>query len=1394
MSESNHSNHEDRADKVLADYLLRIDRGEKIDREQFLAAHPEVGEELRAYFAGADVLEAMANCGETPTIRSTINGQGLLPNDEEEPIPDQIDRYEILGRLGSGGFGTVYRGYDTELQRAVAIKVPRPARIRGPADLEAYLNEARLVAQLDHPHIVPVYDTGRTEDGLCFVVSKLISGSNLRTKIKQPTRDYREAASLVATIAEALHYAHGREITHRDIKPENILIDESGQPYVADFGLAIRDEDFGKGSGYAGTPLYWSPEQARGEGHRVDGRSDIFSLGNVFYELLTGKGPFRGSSPLEIADRIQHGEARPPRQLDDNIPRELERICLKALAKRAADRYTTAKDMARDLLHFLETSESQKAPQSAGIVPKGLRSFDAEDADFFLELLPGPRDRDGLPQSIRFWKTRIEQTDPDKTFSVGVLYGPSGCGKSSLVKAGLLPRLTADVVPVYIEATANDTEARLLRRIRKVCPAIQPEQDLVDAIATLRRGAGGLSSGSKVLLVIDQFEQWLHVHRSEEETLLVAALRHCDGGHVQCIVMVRDDFWLAISCFMQELEIRLIEAENSRLVNLFDTRHARSVLIKFGQAFGTLSAQYGELSPDTDLFLDQAISGLASDGKVVCVRLALFAEMVKGKPWSPKTLNEVGGTEGIGVTFLEETFSASTAPPVHRLYQKAAREVLKSLLPTTGTDIKGGMRSYDELLDASGYSQQQEGFQELIQILDSELRLITPTDPSGQEADNDSKIVVDPTKSLSESPSLPIPLPASGARVVSFGIGSKKYYQLTHDYLVPSLREWLTRKQKETWRGRAELCPQERTDQWHRTKIARFLPDPLEYVTIQAGVPRRKRTPEQKSVMQAATRRYGSIATLVAVVILLLGWVIWELNGRIQSNRLVQAIQSATPAQLEKLVVEDLPSYRRWADPVLRQKLQNAESDPSVKLKLSLAMLPVDSTQLSYLHPRLLDCSVEEFPVIRNSLRSHKAKLVGKLWTTLRKNTERPECRFHAGMALADYARNAKEWAETDTDFLVSQLLNSNPDYQRDLRGYLTPISPKLLTPLEAKFRDSSERDSIREAAASALANFAADDPVRLAMLASEATPTQYRILFPLLVSNFDEAAKKSLKEIAAKLPGEDMSSIDRVSFGQRRAGAGITLLRLGERESVLPTFNMTDDPEALTQFIHRCRDRDVRAEELLECLQLFTSSSLTPQASPLRPHDSSLTPQASLLRPHDSSLTPQASRLIRYALLLALGQYPLSDIPEANRDSLIKQLGDWYLTDPNSAVHGATGWLLLQWGQEEIVRRVDQTQVDYSADREWFTLAIQVTPQAPVTGASRSEEENAKGGMESAETHGKDEQNDKDSDQTKENQDVSEERASDAAAIDGTSVSVSEPARQTIYMTFVILSAGEYL
>jgi hypothetical protein len=211
---------------------------------------------------------------------------------------------------------------------------------------------------------------------------------------------------------------------------------------------------------------------------------------------------------------------------------------------------------------------------------------------------------------------------------------------------------------------------------------------------------------------------------------------------------------------MRDLEVCLLEAQNSAAVDLFPVRHAEKVLAAFGRAFGTLPDNPSDCAQEQKNFVTQAISGIAEEGKVMCVRLALFAEMMKGKTWTPTTLKKVGATTGIGVTFLEETFSVSTAPPEHRYHQKAARSILRALLPDLGTDIKGHMCSGQQLLAASGYASRPKEFEDLIRILDSGVRLIAPTDLSGTDSDDDS------------------------VRMVESG---ERYYQLTHDYLVPSL-------------------------------------------------------------------------------------------------------------------------------------------------------------------------------------------------------------------------------------------------------------------------------------------------------------------------------------------------------------------------------------------------------------------------------------------------------------------------------------------------------------------------------------------------------------------------------------------------------------------------------
>jgi urea ABC transporter urea binding protein len=298
-----------------------------------------------------------------------------------DPAP-VFGRYQVRRALGSGGFAAVYLGHDTKLDRPVAIKVLRAATGLVQAEEERALQEARRLARLRHPGIVAVHDVG-VHEGQVYIVSDYLDGPDLRRWLNDNRPAWPEAARIVAAVADALAHAHARLIVHRDVKPENILLtlkDEGGrmkdesrqrtpsdssfilhpssllEPVLVDFGLALDETQAGGRSKgiVSGTPVYMSPEQAAGTAHRIDGRTDIYSLGVVLYELLTGRLPFQAEDTRELLRQVREDEPQPPRQLVRDLPPELERACLKALAKRQQDRYTTAADFADDLRRSLK--------------------------------------------------------------------------------------------------------------------------------------------------------------------------------------------------------------------------------------------------------------------------------------------------------------------------------------------------------------------------------------------------------------------------------------------------------------------------------------------------------------------------------------------------------------------------------------------------------------------------------------------------------------------------------------------------------------------------------------------------------------------------------------------------------------------------------------------------------------------------------------------------------------------------------------------------------------------------------------------------------------------------------------------------------------------------------
>jgi serine/threonine protein kinase len=839
----------------------------------------------------------------------TKNDQHIQNNTDSKP--EKVGRYPVKRLLGKGGFGEVYLGFDDQLKRDVAIKLTYGSKV-GPKAAKMFMEEARILAELDHPNIVPVFDIGETETGDVFIVSKFIDGTDLATRIERDRPSRELSIEIIIKIAEALHYAHMKGLIHRDVKPANILLDKSGRPYLADFGIALRESDqVGLGE-ITGTPAYMSPEQARGEGHLISHQSDIFSLGLVLYELLSGRRTYQGKTNKDLIRLAKVAEIRTPRLFDSTISGEIEWVCLKSLARRPSERYAIAKDFAEDLQSLIsnngknesvkqsnaspntnlpkqeaETTDKNKLPThsegskptpidsekqlEAGIVPRGLRSFDQKDSEFFLELLPGLRDRLGLPESLRFWKDRIEAVQIDESFRVGLVYGPSGCGKSSLMKAGLLPRLSPKIEKIYIEATPKDTLARLHKAIQKKVPEAA-KYNLVETLSLIRRRKL-VPNGGKLLLVIDQFEQWLHAHHDYSNQELADVLRQCDGETIQAILMVRDDFYSSVNRFFHDLDVPMIERENVALVDLFDLYHAKHVLELFGQAYKRLPKDRSSWSEQQKQFLQTAVEGLAENRKVISVRLALFAEMMKSREWVPKSIQEVGGVSGVGVRFLEETFGDKYATIQIRKHQQAVRGILSGLLPSTGTDIKGHNRSSTDLQKAVGYETRPDDFSELISLLDKDLRLITPSDDSGS---------------------------------------ANRSYQLTHDYLVPALREWLDQKQRETQKGRAELKLAERAATWGANPEPKQLPTLWEWMRIRRWTDSKQWTPSEKLLMQKAGRMHlkswGSALFASLLAVGAVGYIFQQQNSKNQQDKITIALDSlqktlgpAIPVNIKKL-------------------------------------------------------------------------------------------------------------------------------------------------------------------------------------------------------------------------------------------------------------------------------------------------------------------------------------------------------------------------------------------------------------------------------------------------------------------------------------------------------------
>lgn len=348
---------------ALLNELLRIDlewaarRGETVRPLDYLTRFPADRKIVSSALQSAGVW--------SPELADTADVSGAIQRTTVVPAvptcPGRFGRFELLRRLGTGGFGTVFLANDTQLGRQVALKIPRESEGN-----KRFLAEARAAAKLQHPNIVTVYDSG-TVDGNLFIVCSLVDGTDFATEVESRPHSLKQLIGWIRDAARALAYSHAQGVVHRDIKPGNLLVSQEGQIFVADFGLARRVEESSSLTAdgtVLGTPAYMSPEQAAGLTAEIGPHSDQYSLGVVLYEILTGRRPFRGNV-REVLQKVIHSQPPTPRQLHPKVPAELEAICLKAMAKDPSARYPSMAAFADDLERWLQLRSEQAASRNA---------------------------------------------------------------------------------------------------------------------------------------------------------------------------------------------------------------------------------------------------------------------------------------------------------------------------------------------------------------------------------------------------------------------------------------------------------------------------------------------------------------------------------------------------------------------------------------------------------------------------------------------------------------------------------------------------------------------------------------------------------------------------------------------------------------------------------------------------------------------------------------------------------------------------------------------------------------------------------------------------------------------------------------------------------------------
>ncbi len=777
-------------------------------------------------------------------------------------VPKHIGRYEVIKCLAEGGQCLILLGRDPRLDRVVAIKIPRTDRQVDNTLWQEFLHEARSVAKIRHESVISVIDVDRTEDGLPFVVMEYIDGSDLHTYWMKREFDLHQALTIIREVAAGLQFVHEHGIAHRDLKPSNIIIDQQGHARIADFGLALELHSLRHSRNktqIAGTARFMSPEQLSGETHLIDERTDIWGLGVILYWMCAGEYPFPGGDNFqEQQEQIRRQQHRHLDQCNRKVPKELDRICRRCLCELRQDRYPSAKRFIEDidaLIEYLNVdsklvarwaqavdgiiADSQGLSDGGSlenVVPKGLLPYNEADAGFFTALLPGPRDRFGVPECLRYWLSRL--VDQVGVCSHGLIYGASGCGKTSFIRAGLIPRLPGAIGVVYFDCSVKATESSLTMEIcRKLRVEYHPQLQLNELLRELREG-NIPHPFRRILIVLDQFEQFLSSSSEQHSNELVAALRHCDGERLSCLISVQDDFWVATQEFLRLQEIQIQDGRNSQAFPYFDDRHAEKILTRFGQAYGAIpeDLESQQLRDEAQDFSRRVVASISIHGKVNCAHLAMVASVIGSRQWSAEELERTGGWKGVLIRFMDEQFSLETAPIANRRLLSQVQGILQVLLPVPGAHCNSVRKTAHELIKACPNSTSAEAFQNAIHLLERDCHLIKSVDANGG-SDHSS---------------------------------DQTLFQLSHHMLAEPLRKWLEYEKRSSWRGRAESELSELSEAWHSRRSRQYFPSLLKLMQMKLAVRNQPIREKESEFLSKAIRyqlaRLGATSALLMVI------------------------------------------------------------------------------------------------------------------------------------------------------------------------------------------------------------------------------------------------------------------------------------------------------------------------------------------------------------------------------------------------------------------------------------------------------------------------------------------------------------------------------------------------